>query len=248
MKTEMYDRLLQFYLKHCFQPGIVGLLINPFYLVRTSIYNAIKKHAHEVTGTILDFGCGSKPYRRLFNAAAYIGLDVEQSGHNHKKEPIDVYYDGKNIPFDDEYFDSCFSSQVFEHVFELDYSLQEINRVLKPNGTCLFVVPFVWEEHEIPYDFGRYASFGLAHVLKKNGFQIIKQEKDSHFARVIAQLWCSYLHDILATKKFKYINILLNVPVIFPFTLLGLILQAIAPRNYNLYFNNVIVAKKAPAQ
>lgn len=243
------DALLKFYIRQCYRPGIIGLLINPFYFVRVSIYNAIKKHAREINGTVLDFGCGGKPYEHLFRAERYIGLDVEQTGHDHaaNKEVVDVYYDGKDIPFAPQYFDSCFSSQVFEHIFDLDHSLKEIHRVLKPNGTCLFLAPFVWEEHETPYDFARYASFGFRHVLKKNGFQIIKHEKDSHFARVIAQLWCSYIHDILPTKKVKYVNVVLSITFVFPFTVIGWLLQAIAPRNYDLYFNNVIIAKKISA-
>ena len=150
-----------------FRPTILGLFINPFYFVRSSIYRSIKKNAHELSGKILDFGCGNKPYQHLFKYEKYIGIDIKQDGHNHKEEPIDIYYDGKNIPFKNEHFNSCFSSQVFEHVFDLEYSLREIHRVLKPNGKCLFIVPFVWDEHEAPYDFARYSSFGLIHLLKK---------------------------------------------------------------------------------
>lgn len=239
----MTDKLIKLLKKYLFKPGIIGLLINPFYLVRLSIYKAIKRNSSAISGTVLDFGCGDKPYEHLFNAEKYVGIDVKQAGHDHEKEPVDVYYDGKAIPFAKEHFDSCFSSQVFEHIFDLENSLQEIHRVLKPNGTCLFIVPFVWDEHEIPYDFGRYSSFGIVHVLKKNGFNIIKQEKDSHFAEVLMQLFCLYLYNILDTKN-KYLNTLLNIPFIFPFTLLGLVLKNITPRNYGLYFNNVIVAQK----
>jgi len=56
-----------------------------------------------MNGIMLDFGCGSKPYKELFSVDKYIGLDIEKSGHNHKEEPIDFYYDGKTIPFKNEY-------------------------------------------------------------------------------------------------------------------------------------------------
>lgn len=239
----MADFPYQLYIKQSFRPGILSLLINSSYLVRSSIYKAIKKNVEVISGVVLDFGSGSKPYEHLFKTEEYIGLDVQQEGHSHEKEQVDVFYDGKNIPFEKEHFDCCFSSQVFEHVFDLDHSLQEIHRVLKPNGTCLFLVPFVWNEHEIPYDFARYSSFGLVHLLEKNGFSIVKQEKDSNFVEVIVQLWCLYLYNAIHTKN-RYVNVLSSIIFIFPFTVLGLVLKMILPRNDSLYFNNVIVAKK----
>ena len=52
-------------------------------------------------------------------------------------------------------------NQVLEHVFNPDDFVREIARVLKPGGALLLTVPFVWNEHEQPYDYARYSSFGL---------------------------------------------------------------------------------------
>jgi hypothetical protein len=39
-----------------------------------------------------------KAYQHLFvNAKKYVGLDMENEGHSHEKEDVDVYYDGKTI-------------------------------------------------------------------------------------------------------------------------------------------------------
>lgn len=40
-------------------------------------------------------------------------------------------YDGKNIPYGHEYFDIVFSSNVLEHVVDIDRILQECKRVMK---------------------------------------------------------------------------------------------------------------------
>ena len=53
----------------------------------------------------MDFGCGSKPYKSLFNVEEYLGVDYYNEGHPHENEQIDVFYDGKNLPFPDNYFD-----------------------------------------------------------------------------------------------------------------------------------------------
>ena len=105
---------------------------------------------------VLDFGCGSKPYENLFiNIDEYVGCDIEVSGHDHLDSKIDYFFDGKNLPFIDDRFDSVVSFEVFEHIFNLPEILKEINRVTKTSGNILISVPFAWGEHEVPYDFAR---------------------------------------------------------------------------------------------
>lgn len=104
--------------------------------------------------------------------------------------------------------------------------------------------PFAWDEHEIPNDYGRYTSFGLKYLLEKNGFEIIKFKKTGHFTEVIFQFFIHYLRNIFYTQN-KYINIFINVVLISPFTIVGLIFSLLLPRKQSLYFNNVVLAKKS---
>jgi SAM-dependent methyltransferase len=221
-----------------------SILINPFFIIRAGLYSNLKKIAPKLTGNLLDFGCGTKPYRSLFtNLQHYIGLDIENEGHPHENEPIDVFYDGKTIPFPDQHFDSIFSSEVFEHVFDIEPILNELNRVLKTNGQLLISLPFAWNEHEIPNDFARYTSFGIKHILEKAGFEVTETKKTGHFAAVIAQYITLFIYELIKTKN-KYINIMLNILFISPFSVTGFIISYIMPRNTSLYFNNIILAKK----
>ena len=71
----------------------------------------------------------------------------------------------------------CF--EVIEHVFNIDEVLTEIFRVLKPNGLFLGTLPFVCEEHEIPYDFARYSSYGIRHILSKNNLPVLEFVKST---------------------------------------------------------------------
>jgi len=90
----------------------------------------------------LDIGCGSKPYESLFkNVTNYIGVDIESSGHDHTDSKVDLYYDGKKLPFDDNYFDCVVSFEVLEHVFNIEELLSEIKRVMKKGGYGIFLVP-----------------------------------------------------------------------------------------------------------
>jgi SAM-dependent methyltransferase len=234
------------YLKQRFLISAISIFMNPFYLIRRNLFKNIKELAPHLKGNCMDFGCGSKPYESLFNVEKYVGVDIEVSGHQHLGEElnkIDVFYDGKKIPVENETFDSVFCSEVFEHIFNLPEILVEINRVLKKDALVLITVPFVWEEHEIPYDFGRYTSFGIKHLLAENGFETIELRKSGHFMEVIWQLFISYLSDLVKTKN-KYINLFINIIFISPFTILGIIISFISPKLNLLYFNNIVLAKK----
>ena len=75
-----------------FQPTLFGLIINPVYIVHSGLYKYISDYAPMIKGSVLDFGCGSKPYENLFiNSDEYIGCDIEESGHNHKDSKIDYF-------------------------------------------------------------------------------------------------------------------------------------------------------------
>jgi SAM-dependent methyltransferase len=236
-------KIIEFYKNQQFLIKPYSIFFNPFFIIRRGLFLGIKENARNLNGRLLDFGCGSKPYQSLFvNVQQYIGLDMENEGHSHEKETIDVFYDGKTIPFDNEHFDSIFSSEVFEHIFEIEPILKELNRVLKNGGMMLVSVPFAWNEHEVPNDFGRYTSFGLEHLLNKAGFEIIESIKTGHFAAVLAQYSVLYFYEIFRTKN-KYLNILKNL-LLFPLVLLGLMLSACMPRNKSLFFNNIVLARK----
>ena len=66
--------------------------------------------------------------------------------------------------------------------------LSEINRVCKLNGQLLITVPFVWDEHEVPYDYGRYTSYGLKHVLEIHGFEVIHLDKSTSYVETVFQM------------------------------------------------------------
>lgn len=236
----------QLYLKQRFLTNVVSIFMNPLYLIRRNLFKNIKELAPHLKGNCMDFGCGSKPYESLFTVEKYVGVDIEVSGHQHLGEEfdkIDIFYDGKIIPVEDETFDSVFCSEVFEHIFNLPEILGEINRVSKKGALMLITVPFAWEEHEIPYDFGRYTSFGIKHLLAEKGFETIELRKSGHFMEVIWQLFISYLSDLVRTKN-KYVNLLINLIFISPFTILGMIVSFVSPKLNLLYFNNVVLAKK----
>lgn len=243
----MIAKLKALYNKSLFQPTFLGLFFNPFFIIRSGLYRSVSQFSPYMQGKLLDFGCGSKPYKALFPVSEYIGADIEVSGHDHRNEEIDVYYDGKTLPFKDESFESVFSSEVLEHVFNLSEMLDELHRVLKPGGNMLLTVPFVWDEHEIPYDFARYTSFGLKHILQEKGFVVIEEKKTTDYVSTIFQMWAAYVYQHIFPKS-KGFRIALTPIFITPITLCGILLSTILPKNRNFFHNNVLVVKKSDVQ
>lgn len=230
--------------KELFFPSLLGLLVNPFYFARKGLANAMKKAAPTLKGKLLDVGCGTMPYRSLFAVDCYIGLDID-TPHTRALAQANYYYDGSQFPIANASFDAVLCNQVLEHVFTPDSFLQEIVRVLKPNGHLLLTVPFIWDEHEQPYDFARYTSFGLRHLFEKNGLRIIKQQKIGDDLSVIFQLINAYLYKIFVHRP-AIIRIIATVTLMATVNILGLLVSWLMPKNPDLYLDHLILAEKLP--
>ena len=229
--------------KQDFEPGFAGLFVNPFYFARKGLFKHIKSLSGYVSGKVLDVGCGQKPYLHLFSYTEYIGMDIENPGHDHSNEQIDVFYDGTTFPFENATYDSIVCNQVLEHVFTPDAFLKEISRVLKPQGYFLLSVPFVWDEHEPPNDFARYSSFGLTYMLKNAGFTVVEYRKSVNDFRLIFQLINAFLFKITRTSN-RRMNLIVTLFIMSPVNLVGELVGFILPRNQDLYLDSVVLAQK----
>jgi SAM-dependent methyltransferase len=151
-------------------------------------------------GKVLDIGCGNKPYEELFAGKinSYFGCDVVQSNQS----KVDVICPATALNFEDNTFDTVFSTQVIEHVDDPFKMLAEAARVLKKNGYLILSAPFSWELHEEPYDFYRYTKYGLESMLVKNGFELIKIKANGGKWAAIVQLYLNAVYAGFHKKKF----------------------------------------------
>lgn len=121
--------------------------------------------------SVLDVGAGIAPFRELFIHTDYVTCDWEQSMYDEK---VDIRAPATAIPVEDASFDAIVCTEVLEHVPEPSLVLTEFRRILRPGGVVLLTVPFVWFLHEEPYDFYRYTTHGLQHLLETTGFDDIE--------------------------------------------------------------------------
>jgi SAM-dependent methyltransferase len=175
----------------------------------------IKKYC---SGRLLDIGCAEKPYHRFLgdNVTSHIGIDHYQTLHN--KSKIDIFSTAYAIPIQGDTFDSALCTAVLEHLEEPEMAIRECARVLKPGGTAIYTVPFIWHLHEEPRDFYRYSKFGLEYLFKKAGFEIVEIKALSGFWVTFGQLFVYNIYR-LNLGPLRWLHII---------DLLGLLIQGIS--------------------
>lgn len=97
--------------------------------------------------SILDVGCGegTRLNTLLPKTTPGVGVDISQSAIKQAKSqyPRHVYkkYNGKKLPFRGNSFDLVYSAFVLEHVQDPEKFVQEMVRVVKPNGQLVIICP-----------------------------------------------------------------------------------------------------------
>ncbi len=223
------------------------VFFNPAFITRRRLYRSIRRAVSslelEGKGVWLDVGCGSRPYESLFRVEKYIGMDIQESGHPSASKRYDILYDGTTFPLEDRSVDGVLCTQVLEHAQHPEKLLSEIERVLKPGGVLLLTAPFLWQEHEQPYDYFRFTSYGLNYLLEQKGFQVSLHEKTTGSVEALAQTFSVYLSSnfLLPIPGWgRFITLILCAPV----QVSGILLQKILPDRRELFLDSVILARK----
>jgi SAM-dependent methyltransferase len=215
------------------------------WLIKKLVNDKVRANLHELRGTVVDLGCGTRPYEAdiLSRAQRYVGLDWQNTLHGLR---ADVAADvSRPLPLRDGAADAVTAFEVLEHLPEPGAMLAEAHRVLRPGGVLLLSVPFQWWVHEEPWDFYRFTRFGLAHLLKKAGFADARIEPTSGFWA----MWFLKLNYQTArlVRGPRVLRLLLRV-LLVPFWWLGQVLAPLLDRAWREeretagYF---VVARKA---
>jgi SAM-dependent methyltransferase len=229
------------YQESIYCPNWMSFISNPYYIVRKELYDSMKNNQHMVKGIVLDVGCGHRPYQHLFQVQKYIGLELDTPSNRQSKN-ADLFYDGLHFPLEQGSVDTIICNQVLEHVFNPETFLKEMFRVLKPSGRLLLTVPFIWEEHESPHDFGRYSSFGLPSLLKSSGFRPIHQEKMVTGFPALIQLALSQIIDPVKHSR-RRLYWFFSLPFILIMNILSRFSSRKVPSPF--YLDNFIVAERS---
>ena len=198
------------------------------------------KHKHIKTNLIdplrvLDLGCGTGAsvidFKKIFGRTVeVIGIDVVELQVELAREKIKKYgvwaefewYDGVNIPFPAEYFDAVYTSDVLGHVANVPAWLDNIYRVLKPNGALAmfsesrlgrhaYIRRYLFKrglnvDPHAEFHVSLYSKIKLRALLQKAGFEIKK---------MYGVFWASFLvhpdefySKLSPTKQFPFLRAL----------------------------------------
>lgn len=89
---------------------------------------------------LLDLGCGGGLLAPYVSGYRHVGVDLSTSAlevaARHGVDPVRA--DVTDLPFRDQRFDVVVAGEIFEHVENLERSIAEAARVLRPGGTVIF--------------------------------------------------------------------------------------------------------------
>lgn len=126
-------------------------------------------------GTLLvDAGAGECAYRPLFPHCRYLGIDLAVGEREWDYGKLDAAARLERLPLRDASVDAVLCTQALEHLEWPREAVAEFYRVLRPGGRLYLTAPMSHCEHQIPYDFFRYTSYGLRSLCTGAGFDEVE--------------------------------------------------------------------------
>lgn len=187
------------------------------YLHNDKIYSSITSYS---TGIVLDIGCGSGIQKKyLKTGCLYFGLDLPFTSINWYRTRPDIYGTADTLPLKDASVTTVLLLDVLEHIKAPQKCMEELYRVLSPEGILIIKIPFLYPIHDAPLDFTRWSEYGLLELLETHKFQLIESNKFGLPVETAALLMC------IAVSKHT-LNWIGNKSI---FSVLGILLSAAIP-------------------
>jgi 2-polyprenyl-3-methyl-5-hydroxy-6-metoxy-1,4-benzoquinol methylase len=158
------------------------------------------------TGKILDIGCGTGEFLNTCKNAKWNTIGIEPDADARKMAienyGLDVREESELQNLQDESFDIISMWHVLEHVPKLNERVQELSRLLKPNGLIIIAVPNcdsldakIYKEHWAAYDVPRH----LYHFTPKD-ITALFQKHNMKVFRILPMVFDSFYVSMLSEK------------------------------------------------
>jgi SAM-dependent methyltransferase len=203
----------------------------------------IASAASEARGRVLDVGCGGRRFAHYFEGRVerYVGLDYPVTFDGDARH-IDVFGDGLALPFGRDSFDTVVCFEVLEHVKDGAALARELARVVKPGGTVILTVPFLWGEHCRPHDYARYTVFGVRELFTRAGLEVERQQRVGGFWTAAGQRLCYHLEP-----RYRRLGRWLHTSLSYMILVCAALLEQLDPSDGE-YTMSLVVARKGVLQ
>ena len=147
----------------------------PLKRIHQSVEAFFRDHRESLSGrTVLDFGSGESPYERMARAIGVKLLAADIGPQSPGVIPIDPATGRAALP--DQSVDAVLSTQVLEHVPDVQAYLREAFRLLKPGGLLFCSTHGAFILHRHPVDYRRWTIDGLRYELEQAGLAVERVE------------------------------------------------------------------------
>ena len=172
-----------------------GLINKLYQFVRNftlrSKRNLVTKESELKAGKILDIGCGTGEFLNTMSNAGWdvAGLEPDEGARQRafsnfklKVNPPEKLFE---LPANE--FDVIAMWHVLEHVHRLDDYMEQLSKILKPEGLLIIAVPNYtsydagyyrggWAAYDVPRHLYHFAPYSVNTLLKRFHFQLLKMK------------------------------------------------------------------------
>ena len=134
--------------------------------------------SHATEALTLDVGAKVAPYVQRFPNR--VGLDLVPA------PAITVVGNVLGLPFRSGAFGCVLCTEVLEHLPEPQAAVDEMHRVLRPDGILVLTTRFLFPIHDSPRDYYRFTRYGLQHLLRR--FEMLELREDANAVESLAVL------------------------------------------------------------
>jgi hypothetical protein len=142
---------------------------------------------------ILNLGSG---VRKVYDNPNLLNFDIAPHENAH------IVGDGEHLPFRSGVFDGVILDAVIEHLAHPHRVVAEVRRVLKPGGTVLAQVPFLYPFHAAPHDYQRYTPAGLRALFEE--FKVLEAGTDRRPGRAVLEIMSAYAATFSDNRSLSY--------------------------------------------
>lgn len=177
-------------------------------------------HKFKENGHILDVGCGTGELLKYFkdNRWQTSGIEPVEKARAFAREKysLDIYEENQLKLFDPQSFDVISLWHVLEHVYDLNGRIEELKRLLKPDGVLIIAVPDIdsydaqhygknWGALDVPRHLYHFSRKSISLLFENHSLQVIDTyplKMDSYYV--------SLLSERFRNNKFPYLKAFMN--------------------------------------